>query len=362
MSAFISSPCITFWSTCGSSAFMSHDKRTTFYIDHARTHDILFCRMRNRGGFRPPPLVPSDPTDLRRAIELLGSLTQRKNMKRSRKQEIERLVGALPESREIAQRWKVALQRGTNRRKEHLAQADAFKNRKRLSELIRLPKDNETVGRCFILLGCVQRRYRLSQPPSRFALDEISRKLGSAPCDEKEVYHYIKTLSFMQKERRSQEMRPPQIPLHNMQELKFVRMLLGTFAVKGSAGKQNMRIERSLGTLPRNSSIAASWKKKIEAAIRRKKRKEKVACRRQEIAQKRLQRRLRRQQRELENKLTLPAYSSPVLLNGQIPRVTPGCKTSPQPSNTSTTEVDPPNRARLFLRVRGLFGRIFRQW
>lgn len=329
------------------------------FPDHSTNRSVISCRMRNRGGFRPPPLVPSNPTELRRAIELLGSRTQRKNMKKSTEQEILSLVGALPESREAAQRWKVALQRGTNRRKEHLAQPNAFKNRKRLSQLIRLPDDNDIVGRCFILLGCLQRRCRLSQPLSPRVLEELTRKLGSAPDNEKDVHHYIKTLAFLQRERRSRELRPPQIPLDDMHELEFARMLLGTYAVKGSAGKQNRRLENVLGTLPRNRNIAASWKKIIEAAIRKKQRKERVAHRRQEIALKRLQRKLRQQQRELENKIALQPHFPTLLLNGQETlRTSPSGKSYMREHNGQALGQDSLHHTTLFVRIRNLLERI----
>lgn len=363
MNTFIPFPHVTFWSR--GSIFRLHSSQEGALLtssDKSINRSVTSCRMRNRGGFRPPPLVPSDPTELRRAIELLGSRTQRKIMKKSTEEEIKSLVGALPESREAAQRWKVALQRGTNRRKEHLAQPNAFKNRKRLAELIRLPEDNETVNRCFILLGCLQRRYRLFQPLSPRVLDELTRKLGSAPNDEKDVHHYIKTLVFLQRERRSRELRPPQIPLDDLHELEFARMLLGTYAVKGSAGKQNRRLENVLGTLPRNKNIAASWKKVIEAAIRKKRRKERVARKREEIALKRLQRKLRRQQHELENTFALRHRSSPLLLNGrEILRALPSAKNGMQEHNSQALKKDSPHHATLFVHIRDLLARIFGQ-
>lgn len=256
--------------------------------------------MRNRGGFRPPPTVPSDADELQRAIELLGALTQRKNLKISRKEELHRLIGELPPTREIAQQWKAALQRPVNPRLRHLAQPTSFNNRKRILQDIRLPRSDSTVGRCFLLLGCLQRRHRLSQPVNSSVLEELTRYLGSAPSDDKETHHYIKALRQLQSERHSRELRPPQIPLDDMEEMEFARMLLGTFAVKGAVGKQASRLERFLGTLPRNKNIAASWKKHVEAAIRKKRRKQRVARRRQEIELKRVQRRLKRQKREEE--------------------------------------------------------------
>eukprot|EP00177_Eucheuma_denticulatum_P008325 GFKZ01015147.1.p1 GENE.GFKZ01015147.1~~GFKZ01015147.1.p1 ORF type:complete len:365 (-),score=35.30 GFKZ01015147.1:1271-2365(-) len=317
----------------------------------------FFCRMRNRGGFRPPPKVPSDPNELQRAIELLGAFTQHKNLKSSRKDELHRLVGHLPPTRKVAQQWKVALQRPVNLRLKHLAQPTSFKNRKRILNQIRLPDTDSAVGRCFVLLGCLRRRHRLSQPVTQSVLEELTRHLGSAPHDGKETHHYIKALRQLQSERRSRELRPPQIPLDDIDEMEFARMLLGTFAVKSSVGKQAHRLERFLGTLPRNKNIAASWKKHVEAAIRKKRRKQRVALRRQEIELKRLQRRLKREKREAEAAQAAGLDGSK---DDRVDEVRRGVVTSQQSFVLAPAMCagHTHNAVPFIGRVRGIFGRI----
>lgn len=237
-------------------------------------------------------------------MELLGNLTQRKTIRPSARREIEALVGAFPKSRAVAQQWKVALQYTPNARLKHLSNPSAFKTRIEVLRKIRLPEQSDDVGRCFILLGVLERRYRSSQSPSTCVLQELQEKLGDYPVDVDEAHHFIKALVLLQKERRFQELRPPRIPLESMEELDFANMLLGAFAVRGSVGRQSGRLEKLVGALPRNSNVAASWKKIIAAAIRKKKRRERTAKRLAEIELKRRERRRRRQQRELEQNLT----------------------------------------------------------
>lgn len=232
-------------------------------------------------------------------------MTQRKHMKRSTKIEIEALVGGVPKSREVAQQWKVALQRTPNARLIHLASPTAFKRRNEVLRRIRLPEQNKHVGRCFVLLGCLERRYRSSQPPSTRVLEELEEKMGGYPVDVNETHHFRKALTALQKERRSEELRPRRIPLENMDELLYAKMLLGSFAVRGSVGLQSDRLQQLIGVLPRNRHVAESWKKIIAAAIRKKTRQDRVASRLTVIEQKRRERSLRRQQGELESHIDL---------------------------------------------------------
>lgn len=260
--------------------------------------------MRNNGGFHPPPLVPVDSLQRRRAIELLGNFTQKTMAKTSTTKELRALVGELPKSREVAQQWKAVLQKD-NRRKEHKAKSSAFKNRRIVLERIRLPDQDRHVGRCFVLLGCLQRRYRLDQKPSLQTVNELESIMGAYPMDGEETHHFIEALVFLQKKRRSLELRPPRVPSDKMEQLSLANMLLGTYSVHGSIGRQENELYELLGALPRNRNVAASWKKKIAAVIRKKKRKEKAAIRMAEIEQKRRARRIRKQQRMLEHSIDL---------------------------------------------------------
>lgn len=253
------------------------------------------CRMRNRGGFRLPPRVPQDVVERGRAVELLGNLTQRKNMKQSTKKEIEALVGALPQNRLVAQQWKVALQHTPNARRIHLANPNAFKHRKEAFKRIQLPQQNDVLGRCFVLLGCLERRYRHSQPVSQRVVEELKQRLGDYPVDVREAHHFRKALTELQKERRSRERRPARVPTESMEELLYAKMLLGYFSVRGHVGRQDDRLQQLIGAVPRNRNVANSWKKIIAAAIRKKKRQDQIAVRLDEMERKRKDRRERRE-------------------------------------------------------------------
>lgn len=273
-------------------------------IRHADCRMVTSCRMRNKGGFHLPPLVPSERHNRQRAIELLGNFTQRRGMKQSAAAELQSLVGELPGTKEIAQQWKAMLQKNP-RRKQHKDNPSAFKRRRVLLDKIRLPERESLVGRCFVLLGCLQRRYRLNQPPSPLVLRQLEDALGSYPVDKDETHHYISALAVMQKERRSREKRPPRVPTEDMAQLALANMLLGSFAARGSVGRQEQRLLELIGEVPRNTNVAASWQKVVAAAIRKMKRKEKTARRRAEIDQKRIVRKLRKQQKELQRSLLL---------------------------------------------------------
>lgn len=279
-------------------SFRFHQERRKHFGLVSQSRLPIVSRMRNRGGFKPPPRIPNDETELQRSIQLLGNLTQRGSIRASIKREIESLCGGFPKSREAAQRWKGALQYRINARTKHLSQPHSFRNRIRILKFLRLPEDNDQVGRCFALLGSIQKKYRLNQISSSSVAEELTELIGGAPSNERDAHHYIKTLVHLQKQRQKKERKPPIVPMDSMEELEYVRMILGTFAVTGSAGEQNERLENIIGSLPRNKNIAASWKKVIEAVIRRKRRREKSERRRQEISLKRLQRRLKRQSRQ----------------------------------------------------------------
>lgn len=318
------------------------------------------CRMRNRGGFCLPPRVPQNFAERRRAMELLGNLTQRKTMRPSARREIEALVGAVPKTRAIAQQWKVALQYTPNARLKHLSQPSVFKKRREIMGKIRLPEQSENVGRCFVLLGVLERRYRSSQSPSTRVLQELEEKIGDYPVDIDETHHFIKALVVLQKERRFQELRPPRIPLESTEELDFTNMLLGAFSVRGSVGRQSGRLEELIGALPRNRNVAASWKKIIAAAIRKKKRREVTARRLAEIERKRHERRLRRQQRELEQRLTLPlpeAVSTDLAINDDQEKSTStSCATG---RSTPASDQETQGPASFVSRMQSVLGKIF---
>lgn len=260
--------------------------------------------MRNRGGFQLPPRVPEDAVKRERAIELLGNLTQRKKMKEGKMREIEALLGGLPKSREVAQQWKVAMEHTPNARRKHLTRPTALRHRTEVLRRIRLPEVTASVDRSFVLLGCLERRYRYSQPPSIRVLEELEKRIGDYPVDEDEAHHFRKALKVLRNERRSKELRPPRIPVEDMNELVYAKMALGYYAMRRSKGVRAgraTRLEDVIGTRPRNRSVALSWKKIMSAAIRKKKRQGRTAKRLAEIERKRLKRRWAREQRKLES-------------------------------------------------------------
>lgn len=287
----------------------------------SRCRFTIVSRMRNKGGFHLPPLVPDDPLRKQRAIELLGNFTQKKWSNGPATQELLALIGEIPKSRVLAQQWKAMLQ-NNGRRKRHKENPSRFKNRNEIVNRIQLPDKDNSVGRCFILLGCLERRYRLDQTPAPRAISELERTMGAYPKDEKEAHHFIEALVFLQKKRRSLELTPPQIPNDDMEQLAMVNMLLGAYSVQGSVGRQTDLLYELLGVIPRSSNIAASWKKLIAAAIRKKKRKERTASRRAEIQYKRHQRRLQKQQCRPENSLPhLPLKKFQMIIEGEGKKV-----------------------------------------
>lgn len=258
------------------------------------------ARMRNPGGFQLPPRVPATSEDSRRAIELLGSCTQRRHMRQSTKAQLETLVGGLPSNRLIAQQWKVSLQRLEHapRRLAHRQDANAFCHRDALVQQLPLPRNPSKLSRMFILLEVVRRRYITDVEINPRVVSEISTTLGCFPSTALDAQRYIRALIYMQRLRRRAERRPPRVPLHDLEAMRIAHMLLGTFSSCGSIGSQTDALFGLIGSLPSSKNIALSWKKIIAAAIRKKKRKDRVYAKRIVDDEKRLQRRLKRLSRE----------------------------------------------------------------
>lgn len=254
------------------------------------------CRMRDNGGFQLPPRVPTDETGRRRAIELLGCCTQRKRMRAATAKELETLIGHTPHTRLIAQQWKGALQRDeakTNRCDDPLA----FKTRNLLHSKLSLP-DEKALSRCYFLLEHLRQQYAVKEDPDSRILEQLVVELGDFPKSERDVHHYTKSLASFARERRRRERRPPKIPTESLEDLRKACMLLGTYAVKASVGRQTATLESLLGAIPRTRNVATSWKKLIEASIRKIERENKRNLKRADDDAKRLQRRMRHLQQE----------------------------------------------------------------
>ncbi|KAI0560511.1 hypothetical protein FGB62_111g04 [Gracilaria domingensis] len=249
--------------------------------------------MRNREGFQLPPRVPSDPTERRRAVELLGCCTQRKRLRPSTVTELQSLVGKLPPNRLLAQQWKGAIQRDLGRANRKRSPT-AFEHRHQLMETLTLSECNGSVSRCFILLEAVRKRYQANEAPNPKCLEELERLLGSFPKTSVEAHRFIRSLARMQRDRRKMEKKPPRVPVESVSDLYQASMLLGSYAVRGSVGSQTEKLKTLIGAIPRNKNVAHSWQKLIKAAIRKRKRREQKEQRRQEIEQKRFERQLRK--------------------------------------------------------------------
>ena len=278
------------------------------------SHPILnpscvICKLRNRGGFQLPPSIPADPDQQHRAIELLGCFTQTSRLHKSKLQELEDLIGGLPRNKLVAQQWKYTLTRQTKKKPKQLPSGEPNHHINRIRETINFPQDEKVLSSCFSELEHIRRRYASDAIPSPQRMVKLISILGSCPMSEREAKRYIRALVLIQKERKSIEKRPPTIPTENLDDMYCASMLLGTYAFYGSIGTQKEKLVSLIGALPRTTNIAASWKKHVEAAIRKKKRREKAAAKALEDEAKREFRRQRRIMREqMEQKsLTLSA-------------------------------------------------------
>lgn len=263
-------------------------------------------RMRSASGFRLPPVVPEDRQQISRAVQLLGCFTQRsKSLHLSTKHELKTLVGDIPPNRLIAQQWKVALCRHITMpaRLAHRNNVTAFKHRDALIRQLPFPNKSSEVSRMFILLEVLRKRYSTNIPVNARVISEISNTLGSCPSSTLEARRYIRALALIQSQRKRSERKPPQLPLQDLNALMTANMLLGAFAVRGSIGTQTSKLENLLGASPRTTNVANSWKKIVAAAIRKKKRTDRVRAKRQLDNEKRRQRRLKRflRDRNLQN-------------------------------------------------------------
>lgn len=303
----------------------------------------ISSRMRNPGGFSLPPRIPDTPDDMRRAIELLGSYTQSSQTRIKTRESLISFIGELPSSRLLAQQWKISLQRlykkqqtkssnspneqqqqsyihtattltsplsssssttTTNINNEDHTNDLQFRHRDALIlQLPILPRAPSDLSRLFILLEVIRKRYSTNSPIPPRLTKEVTARLGNTvppPASVLEARRYIRALAHMQRLRRRVERRPPHVPLHDLEALRVAHMLLGAFAVNGGIGKQTNVLQSLIGGVPPSTNVAASWKKVVAAAIRKKKRKDRVGAKRIVDDEKRLQRRLKRVKRERE--------------------------------------------------------------
>lgn len=269
----------------------------------------IICKLRNRGGFQSPPSIPTNPDQQRRAIELLGCFTQTSRLHNSKLQELEDLIGGLPRNRLVAQQWKYTMTRQTKKKPKQPPSGEPNHQVDRVREMITFPENDRVLSSCFSGLEHIRRRYANDVTPSPQRIMKLVSILGSCPMSEREAKRYIRALVLIQKERKERERRPPKIPTENLDEMYYASMLLGTYAFYGSIGEQKEKLVSLIGASPRTTNIAASWKKHVEAAIRKKKRRDKAAAKALEDEAKREFRRQRRLMREqMEQKsLTLSA-------------------------------------------------------
>lgn len=258
-------------------------------------------RMRNPGGFHLPPVVPDDADRLARAVQLIGCFTQRsRSMRVSTLDELRELVGDVPPNRLVAQQWKVALCRhiAEPSRLAHRNNVTAFRHRDALVRQLPLPNAQSQVSRMFILLEVLRKRYSTGVPVNPKVVSEITNTLGSCPTTVLEARRYIRALAYAQTQRKNSERLPPRIPLDDLEALSTANVLLSAYASRGSVGAQTAKLVSILGSSPRTRNVANSWGKIIAAAIRKKKRKDRVRAKRVLDNEKRRQRRLKRLQRD----------------------------------------------------------------
>lgn len=257
--------------------------------------------MRNPGGFHLPPVLPDDADRLARAVQLLGCFTQRsRSLRQSTLDELKILVGDVPPNRLVAQQWKVALCRhiAAPGRLEHRNNPTAFRRRDALVRQLPLPNNHSQMSRMFILLEVLRKRYSAGVAVNPKVVSEITNTLGSCPTTVLEARRYIRALAFAQMQRKHSERLPPRIPLHDLEALSTANLLLSAYAERGSVGAQTSKLVTILGSTPRTKNVANSWRKIIAAAIRKKKRKDRVRAKRIVDNEKRRQRRLKRLQRD----------------------------------------------------------------
>lgn len=269
------------------------------YVRRPRARVPPVSRRRDPGGFSLPPVVPARGAEFTRAVELLGSCTQRAGMRDKARAELVALVGGAPETKERAQQWKGALEL-LKKRERRVAHGAAYTATcsplvgPALAESIQLPERDRKASRVFSLLDVQRRVFDRGETPRPRLMAEVEESIGYAPSCNRDVHRASRALVFLQRQRRSRERQPPKLPLESDSDMDMAHMLLGAYAVKSSVGAQTPLLIQLIGAKPRTRNVAKSWKKVVATAIRKKKRKERVAQRRQQIAAKREYRRLRK--------------------------------------------------------------------
>lgn len=251
------------------------------------------CRMRNKGGFHLPPKIPVSDDEYRRAIELLGCCTQRKRMRSNTAEELQMLVGQVPPNRLMAQQWKGSLERHLAK-KRFTEDPNSFRNRNILLEHIVLPETRQASSRCFVLLEYIRRCYRTDRRVNPRVSEELNRTLGSCPTSCEDSRHYIRTLAYLNRKRRVEERLPSRMPLESDEKMQKAIMYLGVLASNRSIGAQVATLKELIGCYPRDKNTALYWKKGLASALRRKRRKDRVAKDRIEADAKRQHRRMKK--------------------------------------------------------------------
>lgn len=270
--------------------------RRHVFLDHILRAQ-MFCtpmaRMRNSGGFKLPPKIPSAGPSWSRAVELLGACTQRANITQPVREELIALVGDIPATKEIAQQWKGAL---TLRRRRELRPKTVGRAnlQSRHMDLVKLPHENRHCSYAFILLNSLRRRYDLNIPANAELLATIYNLIGYTPTTAEEVKKVSNALKRLQRARKGAEKNPPSLP-ETRKDLKYADMLLGQIACNGkTSDRGNNVLLNSIGALPRTKQVARSWQKRVKIADRKRLRIERREKNRQIIVAKRAERSARK--------------------------------------------------------------------
>ena len=155
--------------------------------------------------------------------------------------------------------------------------------------------------RAFSVVDCYRRKLGLGKEVKVGMKEEIRKLVGVLPGTERETEKVIRSLSRMVRRRRINEKMPGVVP-REVEEVEEACELLERFSMGRMGMGEEKRLREILGGLPRTRNVAASWKKKLEIVVRKRKRKLRAAEKKVEIEVKRTQRRAKREKREAEMK------------------------------------------------------------
>uniref|UniRef100_A0A6T6ND31 Uncharacterized protein n=1 Tax=Timspurckia oligopyrenoides TaxID=708627 RepID=A0A6T6ND31_9RHOD len=289
-------------------------QRRYFVVTSRRCKSELYMKMRDWGGFRGPPKIPEEESEIRRSVELLGVCTQRRPSTKVGK-ELENLVGGVPKEKLQAQQWKLVLQnrvlRGMKEQKmreqgksHEVEMARRIRSRRglvnRMLDAVQLPESDEKCSFIFSLLDVQLRNAGFLTPDQE---ESYRTYISVVPRSMREIVLVRNALSKKQLARRRREKNPPNMPETEVRRV-FTKKLLGRVAARGTVGRKTAFLTEILGAFPRNKAVARAWMKRIEHARYMQKKNEKRAAKKALVESIRAARAAKRRERELQSQAT----------------------------------------------------------